>query len=74
MARAPSEERQKARLLWLQSNKTATNTEIAKRLGVSTKSIQRWRKEDCWEVDTISEKRDKKGHGHYVQPEEEKKQ
>ena len=50
MARAPSEERQKARLLWLQSNKTATNTEIA----------QRWRKEDCWEVDTISEKRDKK--------------
>lgn len=60
MARAPSEERQKARLLWLQSNKTATNTEIAKRLGVSTKSIQRWRKDDCWEVDTISEKRDKK--------------
>lgn len=50
MARSVSPDREKARLYWLSTGCKAKNTEIAAHLGVSTKSISRWRKEDRWNL------------------------
>lgn len=50
MARSRSPNREKARMYWLSSGGKTTNTEIAEHLGVSTKSIERWKKEDRWEL------------------------
>lgn len=48
MARSRSPDRENARVYWLRSGGKATNTEIAEHLGVSVKSVARWRKEDAW--------------------------
>ena len=59
MARAGNPIREKARILWLQSGRKAKNIDLAEQLGVSSKSIQRWKKEDNWERTAKSAKTDK---------------
>lgn len=48
MARSRSPDREKARLIWLKSGGDIKNTELAAQLGVSDKSIARWKAEDGW--------------------------
>lgn len=60
MTRADNPIREKARILWLKSGRTAKNIELAEKLGVSSKSIQRWKKDDAWERTPKSRKTDSK--------------
>lgn len=45
-------------MYWLSSDGKATNTEIAEHLGVSTKSIERWKKKidgNCHQIDKLAD-------------------
>lgn len=48
-----SPEREKARKLYLKSNKTAKNKEIAEKLGVSASLVAKWKSQDKWDSEDL---------------------
>lgn len=51
--RPKSPEREKARKLYLKSNKTANSKEIAEKLGVSVSLVRKWKSQDKWDCDEL---------------------
>ena len=48
-----SPEREKARKLYLKSDKTAKNKEIAEKLGVSVSLVAKWKSQDKWDSEDL---------------------
>ena len=48
-----SPEREKARKLYLKSDKTAKNKEIAEKLGVSASLVAKWKSQDKWDSEDL---------------------
>ena len=54
-----SPEREKARKLYLKSDKTAKNKEIAEKLGVSASLVAKWKSQDTWDSEDLPTEKEK---------------
>lgn len=53
MAKTKSSEREKARKLYLKSNRKLKNKEIASKLGVSASLVAKWKSQDKWDSEVL---------------------
>lgn len=62
MARQRSEKRDKAKQIWLKSDKKRKLKDIAMDLGVSEEQIRKWKNQDKWEEQSLPNEPKKKGN------------